>query len=174
MIVSIDKTHKEKRMMQAKLNAQERRDMIAKLRDLPALLEAVVAPLTREQLMTHFMAKEWNVAQNVHHLADAHMNSFARLKLILTEEHPTFKSSDTDRWAALPDADNPEIGDSLRLLSGLHARMATLFESLSDEQWLRSGVRADGNDVSVEDVLRIYSGHGERHIEQIIKTLAAR
>jgi hypothetical protein len=52
--------------------------------------------------------------------------------------------------------------------------MATLFETLSDEQWLRTGVRADGNEVSVEDMLRIYSGHGERHIEQITKTLAAR
>ncbi len=160
--------------MQAKLTPQERRDMIAKLRALPAQLEAVVAPLTRDQLMTHYLAKEWNVAQNVHHLADAHMNSFTRLKLMLTEEHPTFTSSSTDRWAALPDADNPEIGTSLQLVSGLHGRMATLFETLSDEQWLRTGVRADGNEVSVEDMLRIYSGHGERHIEQITKTLAAR
>ena len=158
--------------MQAKLTPQERRDMIAKLRVLPAQLEAVVAPLSTEQLMTHPLAKEWNVAQNVHHLADAHMNSFARLKLMLTEERPTFPSSNTDRWAALPDADNPEIVTSLHLLSGLHARMATLFETLSDEQWLRTGVRADGNEVSVEDMLRIYSGHGERHIEQITKTLA--
>ena len=159
--------------MQAKLTPQERRDMIAKLRALPVQLEAVVAPLTKEQLMTHSLAKEWNVAQNVHHLADAHMNSFTRLKLMLTEERPTFPSSNTDRWAALPDADNPEIGTSLHLLSGLHARMATLFETLSDEQWLRTGLRADGNEVSVEDMLRIYSGHGERHIEQINKTLAA-
>jgi hypothetical protein len=148
--------------------------MIAKLRALPAQLEAVVAPLTQEQLMTHYLAKEWNVAQNVHHLADAHMISFTRLKLMLTEDNPALKPSSTDAWAALPDADNSDIHSSLRLLSGLHERMAVLFETLNDEQWLRTAVRADGNVVSVEDLLRIYSGHGERHIEQINKTLAAR
>jgi hypothetical protein len=160
--------------MQAKLTPQERKEMIAKLRALPGQLEALAKPLSEEQLLTHYLPNEWNVAQNVHHLADAHMNSFSRLKLMLTEDRPALKASNTDAWAALPDADNPHIDTSLRLLSGLHERMAILFESLSEDQWLRTGVRGDGNEISVEDVLRIYSGHGERHIEQINKTLAAR
>ena len=147
--------------------------MVEKIRTLPAQLEAAVRDLTSEQLTTHYLANEWTVAQNVHHVADSHMNSFIRTKLILTEDHPALKPYNQDRWAVRADADHTALEMSLQLLKGLHARWVLLLESLSEDEWLRSGVHPEIGEVTLEDQLRIYSAHGEGHIAQINKTLAA-
>jgi hypothetical protein len=60
----------------------QRRELIEKIRELPERLREQVSGLTDAQLTTHFLAGEWTVAQNVHHLADSHMNSFIRTRLI--------------------------------------------------------------------------------------------
>ena len=157
----------------AKFTTTERAEMIARLRALPDKLEAAVSSLTVAQLTTHYLPAEWTVAQNVHHLADAHMNSFIRIKLMLTEERPPLKPYKQDDWAKTAEANNPDVQTSLQLLRGLHARWVELFTSLSEEAWLRTGVHPENGEVTLEDQLRIYSRHGENHIAQIEKTLAA-
>src|SRR5918911_671482 len=104
------------------LTDAQRREMIEKIRDLPAQLKERVSGLTDEQLTTHYLAGEWTVAQNVHHLADSHMNSFVRLKLILTEDRPTLKPYDQDLWAELADSGTTALEESLSILEGLHRR----------------------------------------------------
>ncbi len=155
------------------LTDMQRREMIEKIRSLPAQLRERVSGLTDEQLTTHYLAGEWTVAQNVHHLADSHMNSFVRLKLILTEDRPTLKPYDQDRWAAMVDANNPAIESSLGLLEGLHTRWAALLESLREDEWRRAGLHPEIGEVTADDLLRIYAAHGEGHIDQISRTLAA-
>ena len=147
--------------------------MIAKLRAAPDALEKAVAGLTAEQLTAHYLPDEWSAAQNVHHVADAHIISFYRMKTMLVDTNPAIYPVIPDTWAALADADNADVASSLQLLKGLHARWARLFDSLNEAQWLRAAVRANGSTMTVEDVLRIYANHTYNHIEQINKTLAA-
>jgi hypothetical protein len=155
------------------LTPERRRELIDTIGALPERLAARVRGLSDEQLTTHFLAHEWTVAQNVHHLGDSHMNSFIRLKLILTEEHPTLRPYDQDEWAKTPEANSPEIEISLRLLAGLHARWVMLFEGLSEAEWARTGYHPENGDMSVEDILQVYAAHGEGHLDQIARTLAA-
>ena len=98
------------------MTTQERQQDIDKIRRLPGQIEALVSGLSAAQLTTHFLASEWTVAQNVHHLADSHMNSYIRCKLILTEEKPPLKPYDQDAWANLPDAQSADLSASLLLL----------------------------------------------------------
>jgi hypothetical protein len=151
----------------------QRREMIEEIRALPARLRERVSGLTDAQLTTHFLAGEWTVAQNVHHLADSHMNSFIRIRLILTEDHPTLKPYDQDLWAELADSGTVALEESLGILEGLHARWVRMFESLDEAAWLRSGLHPETGEVTVEDMLRIYAAHGQGHIDQINRTLAA-
>jgi uncharacterized damage-inducible protein DinB len=153
--------------------AAERKAMIARIRELPDKLAAVVAPLTDEQLTTPYAAGEWTVAQNVHHVADAHMNAYIRLKLILTEDNPPLKPYHQDVWAAMPDATPADVENSLTILRGLHARWADVFDNLNDDDWSRRGDHPENDQYSVDVILRIYSNHGEGHITQIKETLAA-
>ncbi len=100
----------------------DRAVLIDKIRRLPEQVAALVNGLTDAQLTGHFLAGEWSVAQNVHHLADSHMNSYIRCKLIATEQHPTLKPYDQELWAEMADASGPDVAVSLALLTALHGR----------------------------------------------------
>ena len=151
----------------------QRCEMIDEIRNLPARLRERVSGLTDAQLTTHFQPHEWTVAQNVHHLADSHMNSFIRIRLILTEERPTLKPYDQDLWAELADSGTIALEESLGILEGLHRRWVRLFESLEEPAWRRSGLHPENGEVTIEDILRIYAAHGQGHIDQIGRALAA-
>lgn len=155
------------------MTAQERLLLIDKIRHLPAQIEELVIGLSIPQLTTHFLANEWTVAQNVHHLADSHMNSYIRCKLILTEANPPLKPYDQDAWAALPDAQSAELASSLTLLKHLHARWVTFWETLPTDAWHRTGFHPENGPMTLADILRSYAAHGEAHIDQITRTLAA-
>ena len=151
----------------------QRRELIEQIRGLPARLRERVSGLTDAQLTTHFQAREWTVAQNVHHLADSHMNSFIRMRLILTEEQPMLKPYDQDLWAELADSGTTALEESLCILDGLHARWVRLFESLDEADWRRAGLHPENGEVTIADTLRIYAAHGQGHIDQIGRALAA-
>lgn len=155
------------------LNQTERQALIKRIRALPGLVAQVTAGLTATQLTTHYLPDEWTVAQNVHHLVDSHLNSYVRCKLIITEERPTFKPYDQARWAALPDASQADITDSLALLGHLHARWVVFWESLAEEDWARTGFHPESGIVALGDQLQLYADHGEGHLDQMARTLAA-
>jgi hypothetical protein len=155
------------------MQPSERLQLIDRLGRLPEALAQEVAGLSEVQLLTHFLAHEWNVAQNVHHLADSHMNAYIRMKLLLTEEHPTIKPYDQDQWSEHPDANQPDLTVSLSILRGLHQRWVMLMQGLSEEQWLRTGRHPESGEISVAGLLCSYAEHGEAHIDQIRRTLAA-
>ena len=140
---------------------------------MPQQVRALVEGLDEAQLTTHFLEGEWNVAQNVHHLADTHMSVFLRLKMALTEDRPTIPSFDQDKWAVTPEAGGVPIESSLALLDGLQERWAALAETLSDDQLARSVVSPLYGEASIGDMLRAYSQHGRNHLDQIRECLAA-
>ena len=147
--------------------------LIERLERLPVQVDHLVTGLTPARLTTHFLPQEWTVAQNVHHLADSHMNAYLRCKLILTEENPTLKPYDQDAWAALPDASEAQLATSLSLLQGLHTRWAHFFRTLGNTDWARTGHHPVNGRVTLADQLRLYADHGLAHIDQMRRTLAA-
>jgi hypothetical protein len=156
------------------LTPQERREHIDRIRRFPDELEAAVRGLTAEQLTTRYDPTEWSVAQNVHHLVDSHVNAYIRTRLILTEDMPRVTSYKQDLWAELADAKAPDIEVSLGILRGLHARWTQLFDSLDEGDFARRGVHPDDtDDYSLDKILTIYANHGEGHIDQLQRQLAA-
>ncbi len=153
--------------------AQERAAMIDKIRRLPEQIEYLVGVLSPEELAGKFVAGEWSAAQNVHHLVDSHMNSYVRCRLMMTEEEPYLKPYDQDRWAALPDAEDPDVSASVQILRGMHTRWAKFWETLGAEAWQRTGSHPERGLVTLEDQLVLYSSHGEGHVDQIRRTVGA-
>jgi hypothetical protein len=150
-----------------------RAELINDIRNLPMQVERLIAGLTAQQLTTHYLANEWSVAQNVHHLADSHMNSYIRCKLIATEDNPTLKPYDQDAWARFDDAQMADVSQSLAMLRALHARWVIFFEELRGEQWERRGFHPDNGAVTLNSQLQNYAAHGKGHLDQITRTLAA-
>jgi hypothetical protein len=152
--------------------SSERQERIARIAALPDALAAVVAGMSDAELDARVDADPWTIRQVTHHIADSHINAFIRMKLMLTEAHPTLKPYDQDAWAQLADAAMP-VDATLALLRGLHARWVRLLESLGDAEWARGALHPENGEVTIDGMLVTYSDHGEEHVAQIGRIRAA-
>lgn len=145
----------------------DRRQMIDQIRYLPAQARAAVKGLNDDQLNTAYGEGKWTVRQVIHHLADSHMNAFVRMKLIMTENHPTLKPYNQDDWARTREANAYPVESSLNILSGLHERWANLLETVPESGWNRTAYHPESGEVSLQRILEIYAAHGEKHVKSI-------
>jgi len=123
--------------------------------------------LNEAQLDTPYGPGKWTVRQVVHHLADGHLNAFARFKLIMTEDHPTIKPYNQDLWAELADTVATPVEPSLQIIRGVHNRWGRLLRSIPESSWSRSAHHSERGEVTLESLLAIYGEHGEKHVGQI-------
>jgi len=155
------------------LTHSERQDAIQLLRDSADEIARAVKGLSHEALTTIYLPGEWTVAQNVHHMPDSHSYAINNMRLVLTEDKPTWKPYSPDGFASLADAKSADIDDSLELFRRMQIRWVHLLESLSDAEFARVGISVSYGERSIDDLLRIYSRHALSHVDQIAKTLAA-
>ena len=153
--------------IEGEITEQRRRQWIDEIREAPAQLRAAVAGLTEEQLGTPYRPGGWTVRQVVHHLPDSHLNSYVRFKLALTEEQPTIKPYEQERWAELEDGRAAPVEISLALLESLHRRWVLLLYSLQPADFLRRFRHPELGEVSLERNLALYAWHGRHHIAHI-------
>ncbi len=133
----------------------------------PASLRDAVVGLDESQLGTPYRQGGWTVRQLVHHVADSHMNGYVRSKLALTEDVPTVKTYEQDRWAMLADVDAVPIEASLQLLDALHVRWAAMWRSMSDADFARSFQNPELGVVTLGTHLGVYAWHGRHHVANI-------
>jgi hypothetical protein len=144
-----------------------REEKIAKIDRLPDDLQKAVERLTDQQLDTPYRHGGWTVRQVVHHLADSHMNAYARVRLLLTEDDPALKPYDQDKWAELPDARTLPVAVSIALLRPLHVRFAAAFRNAPPDAWSRTASHPEYGRLTLDRLLNEYAWHGHHHLEQI-------
>lgn len=146
----------------------ERDELIKRIEQLPTTLVTVVQGLSESQLNTSIGEGKWTIRQIIHHIADANLNAYTRMKLIATEEKPILKPYNQDQWAVLADGKESQIEPSLTLINGLHKRWIHFLQSLPESSWVREGIHLERGKVTLHDVLKTYSNHGESHMQQIV------
>jgi len=145
----------------------DRREFIAQIEEAPANLRAAVRGLSERQLDTPYREGGWTVRQVVHHLPDSHMNAYVRFKLALTEDQPTIKTYEQERWAELTDAKTAPIETSLLLLESLHKRWVILLKSMRAEDFKRTLKHPELGEVNLERYLGLYAWHGRHHVAHV-------
>jgi DinB superfamily len=152
----------------AAFDAEAVRKGIADLVVLPDRIRTKVAGLSEADLERRYRPEGWTVRQVIHHVADSHLNSYARFKLALTEERPTIKPYDEARWAELPDGKSGPIGASLDMLAGIHARLTALLRTLDEAALRRSFWHPESRrEIFLFENVAIYSWHGRHHLAHI-------
>jgi len=141
---------------------------IAEIAEAPSALRSAVAGLSRDQLETRYRPGGWTVMQVVHHVPDSHINAYCRFKLALTEDEPTIKPYDQEKWAELPDSQRVPIDVSLDLLDALHQRWVALLRSMDTADFNR-GLRhpEHGRVLTLAQMLALYAWHGRHHVGHI-------
>jgi len=147
-------------------------ERIAGIGNFPSRLRHQVSGLSPEQLTTPYKQDEWTVAQNVHHLFDAHTNAYQLCKRVLSEDNAGLSWANQDELANLPDAQRADIEPSLQGLDGLHTRWTDMFSNVAN--WEKSGTSLKSGTVyTIEKLLDMYANHCENHIRQIQEVLDA-
>jgi len=134
---------------------------------LPTALREAVRGLSDAQLDTPYRPGGWTVRQLVHHVADSHMNAYVRLRLALTEENPTIKPYDEQKWAALADATSLPVDVSLGILDGIHHRWTVLLHALGPADFARTLLHPDNGPMSLDVLLALYAWHSRHHVAHV-------
>src|SRR5579872_5510694 len=145
----------------------ERKKKIEAIRNVPAELAHALDGLDEKQLDTPYREGGWTPRQIVHHIADSHLNAFVRMKLILTEDHPSFKPYDQDLWARMNDYTR-DVAPSVAIITGVQERMANVLEDASESDLTRTAHHPDNGTMTLQQLLDMYADHGKHHIDQII------
>jgi uncharacterized damage-inducible protein DinB len=143
------------------------RTWIDQIAELPSKMRDAVADLSDEQLNTPYRPGGWTVRQVIHHVPDSHINSYVRFRLALTEEEPTIKTYQEDRWAELTDARTAPIQLSLDLLEMLHRRWTLLLNDLGRAEFGRTFRHPELGLVTLERNVALYAWHGRHHLAHI-------
>src|SRR5260370_15813740 len=149
------------------VSAEDRQKFIEQIAETPARLRAAVSGLTGKQLDSPYRPGGWTVRQVVHHVPDSHMHSYTRFRLALTEDQPTIKSYQEDRWAELLDARTGPVEVSLALLGALHERWVVLLRSLTEADWKRTFRHPELGSIRLEQNAALYAWHGRHHVAHI-------
>ena len=149
------------------LTAEQRKQCIEDIAAAPKNLRAAIAGLNPEQIETPYRDGGWTVRQVVHHVPESHMNAYIRFKLALTEDEPTIKPYEEDRWAKLPDVQSTPLEVSLSLMDLLHDRWVRVLKAINPEEWKRNFKHPELGVVPLEKNLCLYSWHGRHHVAHI-------
>jgi hypothetical protein len=149
------------------LTPAERVAAIETIAALPGLLAVALAGLDDAQLDTPYRPGGWTIRTLVHHIADSHMNAYARLRLGITENWPAVFAYDQNAWATLPDSKLPPA-ISLQLIESLHRRLVATLRAVPETDWASRGyMHPENGSQTLEQVLALYDWHSRHHLAHI-------
>ena len=148
---------------------KQRDEWIRDIEFLPGDLEYAITNLDAEQLNTPYRDGGWTVRQLVHHVADSHMNAYIRFKVGLTEENPTIKPYDENKWAELHDVQKLPVNISVTILHAVHARLYETLKYVTDDDWNNKTVFHPEHKKTMRlwFLLGMYAWHGKHHVAHI-------
>jgi hypothetical protein len=153
------------------MDAATRKTLIEQYKDGYRAVTESLAGLSDRDLDARLPGK-WSVREIVHHLADSEMVAAARLRRIVAEDRPGLRATDMAGYARRLFYDRP-IQHSLELFRLVRLSTAEILDRMTDVEWSREGVQADGGRFTAEKWLEIFSQHAQTHAEQIRRTRAA-
>jgi len=149
------------------VDTAERRELIERYRTGVAEVEAALAGITDAELDRRPPEPGgWTARQVTHHLADSEAMSYIRLRRLIADDDPVIQGYDEPVWARRLHYDRP-IAPSLAVVRGVRGGSLALLETLTEDEWTRTGTHSESGPYGVEAWLRIYADHCHDHAEQI-------
>lgn len=109
----------------------------------------------------------WSASQCLAHLADAEISLSLRMRMMLTSDNYNFMSWDEDAFAVIKE--NREPKTSVDTFNSLRKGNLEILDSLDSLKLVRTGVRQNGEKVTIIDYVAMMSRHVRAHLEQAVK-----
>ena len=145
-----------------------RSSWIESLSKLPHHLRELTFDWTLEKWKTPYRPGGWTALQLIHHVSDSHSQALMRVKLALTENHPTIKPYHQQKWGDLSDSLLAHPETALSIIDGVHTKWSILLENLNTEEWDRTFIHPEHKEpFSLNSATALYVWHGEHHFAHL-------
>jgi DinB superfamily len=155
------------------LNDQEREELIGRYAAGPSILAAALAKASEETRKWRPAAGKWSVHEVICHCADSETIAAVRLRYLLAEPDPLIVGYDQARWAEIFDYHSRPLAPALDAVAAVRANSVPLLRSLAENAWQKVGRHTESGRYALEDWLRVYAEHLEKHAGQIERNIAA-
>jgi hypothetical protein len=153
--------------------AAEREERIVQYERGPLLIRDTLALVPEQAVRWRPGQGRWSVHEIVCHCADSEVNGAARIRYLVAQKEPTIAGYDQDEWARVFNYHALPLAPALRTVEAVRANTTFLLRTLAEEAWRKEGRHSESGRYSVQDWLRIYADHLEKHARQIERNLAA-
>ena len=109
----------------------------------------------------------WTASQCLAHLADAEISLSLRMRMMLTADDYNFTSWDEDAFAVIKEDREPK--NSVDTFNSLRKGNLEILNELDESKLARTGIRQNGEKISVIDYVAMMSRHVRVHLEQAVK-----
>jgi hypothetical protein len=145
--------------------------LVERLREFPNRLRSMIQGVSDQRLKRAAAGGGWGPVEMFCHLRDIDELLRGRVERILAEDDPFIPAVDETLWPIERDysSQNPHI--ALEQFAENRAQFTRLLESLSPEQWLRSGHHAELGEQSVLWNAQDADKHDAVHAAQLERVL---
>jgi hypothetical protein len=137
----------------------------------PGRLRRSVEGLKEDELSVFPFADKWSIKEIVFHLLDSELIGSVRFRQTITQSDRHFPFYNQDIWTKqleYQQRDIYELEEALDMFMLLRKNNYRLLQSARDNQWNLTGYHPERGELTLRQLLELYSDHGERHIDQII------
>jgi hypothetical protein len=144
------------------------RDPLEVLAEMPERVRALTQGRSSGDLERRPGEGEWSAADVLGHLVDVDVVFGFRLRLVLTDDRPSYPGYDEKLWSRLPKPPGDQLCAVLEALRGYNL---WTFRSIPRADWSRAGVHAEQGEETVDVMLRKLAGHDLTHLNQLERAL---
>ncbi|MBP1964682.1 DinB family protein [Paenibacillus aceris] len=130
-------------------------------------LQTAIQGLNAEQLSWKSSPDQWSVTEVLSHLADHNIVVSFRIRQILAGSAVQLPAFDQDPWVSGAKANEGSANDILAVFQALLLYNHLLFQRLSAEDWVKTGINFKGQILSLTDVVQSFVAHVQVHLAQI-------
>lgn len=141
-------------------------------RQSPTQLAGLIAGVSAERLAFCPADGKWSIVEILAHLADDEIATYWRYRQMIEQDGVPLSGFDQELWARLGNYQSWGTDEALALFRLLRNANLRMLESLSAEQWKRSGDHAERGRLTVADLARHMAAHDINHLRQIERLLS--
>jgi DinB superfamily len=138
----------------------------------PGRLLKVVENLKLEEMKMKVIPDKWTILEIIMHVVDSELMGYCRINQTITQSSREFAFYNQNIWTEVLNYNTypPDVIDNrLRLFNHLRNSQIYTFKNLSINDWLKKGKHPEMGDITIRNLLELYTDHCERHIDQILQ-----
>lgn len=148
-------------------------ELLERFRRGPELLAALLTGAAGREFDFEPAPGKWTIRQIMAHMADSEMMGAMRLRLTIAEDNPALSVYDQDLWAVRLDYAQRKPSDCMETFRRVRRENYDLLRAMPEDVFGRTCVHAEHGQLTLLDLLRIYTEHAEKHGEQIMNAREA-